>query len=76
MLVNVLWFVVTYALCQENPRISSQLRIYYKKQHNKKRPPKIAARYMEVEEFKDSDHHKGYFYYNCVYFVNTTIALL
>jgi hypothetical protein len=31
--------------------------------------PKITARYMEVEEFKDSDHHKGYFYYNCVYFV-------
>jgi hypothetical protein len=24
---------------------------------------------MEVEEFKDSDHHKGYFCYNCVYFV-------
>ena len=24
---------------------------------------------MEVEHFKDSDHHKGYFCYNCVYFV-------
>jgi hypothetical protein len=34
-----------------------------------KKLPKIAARYMEVEEFKDSGHHKGYFCYNCVYFV-------
>ena len=34
-----------------------------------KKLPKIAARYIEVEEFKDSDHHHGYFCYNCVYFV-------
>ena len=34
-----------------------------------KKLPKIAARYMEVEQFKDSDHHKGYFCYNCEYFV-------
>ena len=34
-----------------------------------KKLPKIAARYMELEQFKDSDHHKGYFCYNCVYFV-------
>ena len=34
-----------------------------------KKLPKIAARYMEVEQFKDSDHHKGYFCYNCTYFV-------
>ena len=34
-----------------------------------KKLPKIAARYMEVEQFKDSDHHKGYFCYNCAYFV-------
>ncbi len=34
-----------------------------------KKLPKIAARYMEVEQFKDSDHHKGYFCYNCKYFV-------
>ena len=34
-----------------------------------KKLPKIAARYIEVEEFKDSDHHQGYFCYNCVYFV-------
>ena len=31
--------------------------------------PKIAARYIELEQFKDSDHHKGYFCYNCAYFV-------
>ena len=34
-----------------------------------KKLPKIAARYVEVEQFKDSDHHKWYFYYNCEYFV-------
>ena len=34
-----------------------------------KKLPKSAARYIEVEEFKDSDHHHGYFCYNCVYFV-------
>ena len=22
-----------------------------------------------MEQFKDSDYHKGYFYYNCLYFV-------
>jgi hypothetical protein len=34
-----------------------------------KKLPKIAARYVELEQFKDSDHHKGYFCYNCKYFV-------
>ena len=34
-----------------------------------KKLPKIAARYVEVEQFKDSDHHKWYFCYNCEYFV-------
>src|SRR5919106_2504677 len=34
-----------------------------------KKLTKIAARYVEVEQFKDSDHHKGYFCYNCTYFV-------
>ena len=24
---------------------------------------------MEMEEFKDSDHHTGYFCYNCIYFM-------
>jgi hypothetical protein len=30
---------------------------------------KVGARYIEIREFKDSDHHKGYFCYNCTYFV-------
>ena len=34
-----------------------------------KKLPKIAARYVELEQFKDSDHHKGYFCYNCAYFI-------
>ena len=34
-----------------------------------KKLPKIAARYIELEQFKDSDHHRGYFCYNCAYFV-------
>ena len=34
-----------------------------------KKLTKIAARYIELEQFKDSDHHKGYFCYNCTYFV-------
>jgi hypothetical protein len=34
-----------------------------------KKLAKVTARYMEMEEFKDSDHHTGYFCYNCVYFM-------
>ena len=34
-----------------------------------KRLAKTTARYMEMEEFKDSDHHTGYFCYNCIYFM-------
>jgi hypothetical protein len=34
-----------------------------------KKLTKVGARYIEIEEFKDSDHHKGYFCYNCTYFV-------
>jgi hypothetical protein len=30
---------------------------------------KVGARYIEIEEFKDSDHHKGYLCYNCTYFI-------
>jgi hypothetical protein len=30
---------------------------------------KVSARYIEVEEFKNSDHHRGYFCYNCNYFI-------
>jgi hypothetical protein len=34
-----------------------------------KKLTKVGARYIEIQEFKDSDHHKGYFCYNCTYFV-------
>ena len=34
-----------------------------------KKLTKIAARYIELEQFKDSDHHTGYFCYNCIYFM-------
>jgi hypothetical protein len=34
-----------------------------------KKLAKATARYMEMEEFKDSDHHTGYFCYNCIYFM-------
>jgi hypothetical protein len=34
-----------------------------------KKLAKVTARYMEMEEFKDSDHHTGYFCYNCIYFM-------
>jgi non-canonical (house-cleaning) NTP pyrophosphatase len=36
-----------------------------------KKLTKVGARYIEIEEFKDSDHHKGYFCYNCTYFVKS-----
>jgi hypothetical protein len=31
--------------------------------------PKVAARYIEIEEFAGSDMHTGYFCYNCTYFM-------
>ena len=34
-----------------------------------KKLTKIAARYIELEQFKDSDHHTGYSCYNCIYFM-------
>jgi hypothetical protein len=34
-----------------------------------KKLSKAAARYIEMEQFKDSDHHTGYFCYNCIYFM-------
>jgi hypothetical protein len=36
---------------------------------NLKKLAKTTARYIEMEEFKDSDHHTGYFCYNCIYFM-------
>ena len=34
-----------------------------------KKLAKNTVKYMEMEEFKDSDHHTGYFCYNCIYFM-------
>lgn len=34
-----------------------------------KKLAKVTARYMEMEQFSDSDHHTGYFCYNCIYFI-------
>ena len=36
-------------------------------EHNKL--TKVTSGYMEIEEFKDTDTHKGYFCYNCDYFI-------
>jgi hypothetical protein len=30
---------------------------------------KAISGYLEIEAFKDSDTHRGYFCYNCVYFM-------
>jgi hypothetical protein len=30
---------------------------------------KKTVRYTELQQFKESDHHKGYFCYNCIYFM-------
>ena len=34
-----------------------------------KKLAKATAIYMEMEQFKHSDHHTGYFCYNCIYFI-------
>jgi protein-arginine kinase activator protein McsA len=34
-----------------------------------KKLSKVKSCYMEMEQFKDSDHHTGYFCYNCIYFM-------
>jgi hypothetical protein len=34
-----------------------------------KKLPRITARYIGVEQLKDSDHDKGYLCCNCAYFV-------
>jgi hypothetical protein len=34
-----------------------------------KKLTKMSARYMQMDPFSDSDHHTGYFCYNCVYFM-------
>jgi hypothetical protein len=36
-----------------------------------KKLAKVTARYMEMEQFKDSDHQTGYFCYNCICFIKS-----
>jgi hypothetical protein len=31
---------------------------------------KATAGYLEVDDFAKSDHHKGYFCYSCIYWIN------
>ena len=33
---------------------------------------KLKSGYLEREEFKDSDLHKGFFCYNCIYWIDMT----
>ncbi len=33
---------------------------------------KLKSGYLEREEFKDSDIHKGFFCYNCIYWIDMT----
>lgn len=35
-----------------------------------KKLSKLTAGYVALEEFKDSDHHKGFFCYNCIYWID------
>ena len=34
-----------------------------------KKLSKVSARYIEIDSFKNSDTHRGYFCYNCIYFI-------
>jgi hypothetical protein len=34
-----------------------------------KKLSKVTSGYVEIDEFKDADTHKGYFCYNCDYFL-------
>ncbi|PWU82239.1 MAG: hypothetical protein DLM72_02740 [Candidatus Nitrosopolaris wilkensis] len=34
-----------------------------------KKLTKVSARYMEMDQFSDSDHHTGHFCYNCISFM-------
>jgi len=46
---------------------SSQKILQQATEHNKL--SKVTSGYVEIDEFKDADTHKGYFCYNCDYFL-------
>ena len=37
---------------------------------------KVTSGYMEIDEFKDADTHRGYFCYNCEYFIKPEHCLI
>ena len=37
-----------------------------------KKRTKLQASYIEYDKFADSNLHEGYFFYNCIYWVNST----
>jgi hypothetical protein len=37
---------------------------------------KVTSGYMEVEEFKDSDTHKGFLGYNCEFFIKPNHCMI
>src|SRR5687767_15746485 len=43
-------------------------------EHNKLR--KVTSGYMEIDEFKNSDTHRGYFCYNCEYFIKPNHCMI
>jgi len=43
-------------------------------EHNKL--TKVTSGYMEIDAFKDSDTHKGYFCYNCDYFIKPNHCMI
>jgi hypothetical protein len=55
-------------MSKEFQRFSSSQNVSQEATQQKK-ITKVGARYIQLEEFRDSDHHRGYFCYNCVYFV-------
>lgn len=43
-------------------------------EHNKL--SKVTSGYVEIDEFKDADTHKGYFCYNCDYFLKPNHCMI
>ena len=43
-------------------------------EHNKL--TKVTSGYIEIDEFKDSDTHTGYFCYNCEYFIKPNHCMI
>jgi protein-arginine kinase activator protein McsA len=41
-----------------------------------KKLSKVKSCYMEMEQFKDSDDHTGYFCYNCIYFMKPNLCAI